>query len=254
MNGKALIDYGRLLDTLDIEASVLAETVDGARAELRIPHAPGLTVGETARHIGSVYRMTLEWIRTGDSPESWQREPGPFQSLRDYVISGARALVDELARHDPAEPCSTWWVADSSYGFWRRRMAHETTVHRADVQAAVGQPVSEIADDVAIDGVDEILTLWFGHRLTVQGVVGTRDGTVAVHTGGKAWLTRVTTGGLAAWRVPPVETAKADATVHGSPSLIYRWLWGRLPDRFVEREGEVEAINQLWALLRLATR
>jgi hypothetical protein len=64
----------------------------------------------------------------------------------------------------------------------------------------------------------------------------------------------VTTGGLAAWRVPPVETAQANAVVHGAPSLVYRWLWGRLPDRFVEREGELEAINQLWALLRVATR
>ena len=86
---RALADYDRLLDTLDIEATVLAETVDGARADLRVPHAPGLTVGETARHVGSVYRMALEWTRIGDSPESWQREPGPFQSLRDYVISGS---------------------------------------------------------------------------------------------------------------------------------------------------------------------
>jgi uncharacterized protein (TIGR03083 family) len=254
VNGKALIDQGRLLDVLDIEATVLAETVDGARAELRIPHAPGLTVGETARHVGSVYRMALDWMRTGDSPETWQREPGPFESLRDYVVVGARALVDELARHDPAEPCSTWWAADSTYGFWRRRMAHETTIHRADVQGAVGDPVGEVADDVAIDGVDEVLTLWFGHRLTVQGVVGTRNGSVAVSTGDRAWLARVTTGGIAAWRVPLAEVDRADARVTGSPSRVYRWLWGRLPEGAVQRKGDVEAINQMWALLRVATR
>lgn len=251
---KALVDYDRLLDILDIEATVLAETVDGARPELRVPHAPGLTVGETARHLGSVYRMTLEWIRVGDSPESWQREPGPLQSLRDFVISGARALVDELARHDPAEPCSTWWAADSTYGFWRRRMAHETAVHRGDVQDAVGESVDDVADDFAIDGVDEILTLWLGHRLTVQGVVGAKDGSVAVTTGDYAWLVRITTGGIAAWRVPPTEVDRADAVVRGVPPKVYRWLWGRALEGMVVREKDIEAINQMWALLRMATR
>jgi uncharacterized protein (TIGR03083 family) len=254
VNGKALLDQDSLLDVLDIEATVLAETVDETRPDLRIPQAPGLTVGETARHVGSVYRMVLEWIRTGDSPESWQREPGPFQSLRDFVANGARALVDELAAHDPAEPCSTWWAADSTYGFWRRRMAHETAIHRGDVQGAAGRPVADVADEFAVDGVDEILTLWLGHRLTVQGVVGARDGSVAVTTGGKAWLARITTGGVAAWRVPPNEVQRADAIVRGAPHQVYRWLWGRLPERAVNREGDYEAINQMWALLRMATR
>jgi uncharacterized protein (TIGR03083 family) len=254
VNGRALIDHDRLLDVLDIEAGVLAETVGTARPESRIPHCPGLTVGETARHIGSVYRMALEWVRTGDSPETWQRAPGPLQSLRDYVISGAGALVDELARHDPAEPCATWWGADSTYGFWSRRMAHETTIHRADVQGAVDLPVGEIDDDVAIDGVDEVLTLWFMHRLTVQGVVGTRDGSVAVRTGGRVWLARVTTGGTAAWRSAPSEIDRVDATVTGPPAVVYRWLWGRLPDGAVHTEGDMTVVNQIWALLRLATR
>ncbi|ONI79255.1 hypothetical protein ALI144C_25835 [Actinosynnema sp. ALI-1.44] len=259
MSTKALTDQAKLLDVLEIEATVLAETVDGARADLRIPNCPGLTVGETARHVGSVYRMALQWMRTGDTPETWQRQPGPFQSLRDFVISGVRELVDELAAHEPSQPCSTWWAADSTYGFWRRRMAHETVVHRVDVQAAVEQPISEIEDDIAVDGVDEILTLWFGHRLTVQGVVGTRDATVAVLTGDRAWLTRVTTGGVGAWRLPGsdverADLARVDARVTGQPSTVYRYLWGRLGERAIHREGDIDAINQLWALIRVATR
>jgi uncharacterized protein (TIGR03083 family) len=250
----ALIDQDRLLDILEIEATVLAETIDGARADLRIPYAPGLTVGETARHVGSVYRMVLEWLRTGDSPETWQREPGPFQSLRDFVADGVRDLVDELARHDPAEPCSTWWASDSTYGFWRRRMAHESAIHRGDVQAAVGQQVSDVADDFALDGVDEILTLWLSHRLTVQGVSGTRDGSVVVRTGGRAWLVRISTSGIAAWLASATDIASVPTVVSGPPPLVYRWLWGRLPQQAVRREGDSEAINQMWALLRVATR
>ncbi|HEY3748302.1 MAG TPA: hypothetical protein VGL80_03810 [Pseudonocardiaceae bacterium] len=44
------------------------------------------------------------------------------------------------------------------------------------------------------------------------------------------------------------------ATVSGSPMQIYLWLWGRRPDRAVDMEGNQDAIAQLWALLRLATR
>jgi len=251
---RALHDYDQLLDLLDIEAAVVADLVDNARPDLRIPHASGLTVGETARHLGSVYRMTLEWIRTGDSPTDWQREPGPLQSPRDFVASGARALVDELARHNPADPCSTWWAADSTYGFWRRRMAHETAIHRGDLQAAVGQQVAAVSDGFAVDGVDEVLTLWLGHRLTIQGVVAARDSSVAVTTGGRVWLVRTTTGGIAAWRTSADEIARADGVVSGFPAQVYRWLWGRLPHKAVTWENDKEAISQMWALLRVATR
>jgi hypothetical protein len=133
-------------------------------------------------------------------------------------------------------------------------MTHETVIHRGDVQGAAGISVATVDDDIAIDGVDEILTLWLAHRLTVQGVFGTRDFSVAVTTGGKAWLVRITTGGLAAWRTTIPETGKADGLITGAPPLVYRWLWGRLPDGAVQRERDIDAINQMWALLRVATR
>ncbi|KAA2256521.1 maleylpyruvate isomerase family mycothiol-dependent enzyme [Solihabitans fulvus] len=254
--GRALLEYGRLLDVLAVEGELLAETTRGRPPGRPVPNCPGLTLGETARHVGSTYRMVLSWLRDGRQPGQWQQDPGAGEDTADYLLAGLRELLDELAAHRPEESCPTWWPRDTSYGFWRRRMAHETTVHRIDAQDAAGVAPDPIADDVAIDGVDEVLTLWFTHRLSVLGVAGTRNGLVAVRTGGEAWLARAGPAGSAAWRAVPEELGQAQATVSGEPRDVYLWLWGRLPTRpeIVRIDGDADAVAQLWALLRLGTK
>jgi hypothetical protein len=133
-------------------------------------------------------------------------------------------------------------------------MAHETTIHRVDVQAAAGATVTSVADDVALDGIDEALTLWFGHRLRMLGMSGTREGTVAVRVADRAWIARADRTSTEAYRVDAEPTAPADAEVSGSPEEVYLWLWGRLPTTSIEVTGDDDAVAQAWALLRLATR
>lgn len=252
--GQAMIDQGRLLNVLAVEGELLAEVVHGASPEAPVPSCPGLTVGETARHVGSVYRMVRSWLRDGRRPEEWQREPVFGQSLLEYFRAGHGALLEELGAHDPEENAATWWPADPTYGFWRRRMAHETTIHRIDVQDAAGVEVTEVAEDVAVDGVDEALALWFEHRLPMLGLSGTRTASVGVSTGGHQWIARAGPGEIRAWRCSAEEAGRADALVSGSPMRVYLWLWGRAPFPSVPINGGYDAAAQLWALLRLATR
>jgi hypothetical protein len=271
VTGRAVIDYGRLLHRLGIEAELLAASVDERRLEELVPGCPGLTLGETARHVGSHHRRAWWWIREGPRPIEWQRAPAPGQSLPGFVRSGVAPLVAELSAHEPDEPSSTWWPADRTYGFWRRRMAHETTVHRVDVQGAAGIEIDEVAEDIAVDGIDEVLTLWFEHRLAELNITGTRAHTVAIRTGGREWLAtadpdRTSTrrawsaeddppGDRPAW-VDPAEEERwtAEAVVSGSPMEVYLWLWGRVSNQRVQLSGDRDGIAQLWALLRLATR
>lgn len=251
-----MTDFDRLLDRLGVEAELLASTVETAdqlALESFVPGCPGLTLEETARHVGSMQRMVWQWMRSGERPTQWRRDPAPGQTLAEFVRAGTAALLTELAAHDPDEPCSTWWPAEQNYGFWRRRMAHETTVHRVDVQGAAGVPLGEmppVPEDIALDGIDEVLTLWFVYRLSTLGVVGTRRRLVAVRTGGREWFAYAGPLGTSA---EPVN-AEPEAVVSGPPMLVYLWLWGRVPDRRIEPEGDQDAIAQLWALLRLATR
>ncbi|WP_436495760.1 maleylpyruvate isomerase N-terminal domain-containing protein [Actinokineospora sp. HUAS TT18] len=256
MSGVPLIDYDKLLDTLEHEGTMLAGAVVDGDHDRPVPGCPGLTLGETARHVGSVYRMVVAWIRSGDRPSAWQRQPHDGQPVEDYVRDGLRSLLGELATHDPAEGCATWHNQQQHYGFWRRRMAHESTVHRIDVQAAGGQDITPVDPDVAVDGVDEVLHLWFTHRLAVLGVAGTRSGTVAVRTADRVWMAALGPRTTSAWRSTDAEAESADAVVAADPTELYLWLWGRRAvfDRAVTLDGDLDVSAQLWALLRLATR
>ncbi|MFC3894250.1 maleylpyruvate isomerase N-terminal domain-containing protein [Lentzea rhizosphaerae] len=245
------------LDILRREAEKLAMSAFGQPLHKGVPACPGLNLGETVRHVGSGYRRALEWIRLGREPQAgeWQDHPVEGEDPLEFMRSGAEAALEVLSAHDENEPCATWWPDQQNYGFWRRRLAHETTVHRMDVQGAAGIEVGTVADEVAIDGVDEVLALWLGHKLDVLGVRGSRESFVAVQVEDHVWLTRCGPRGASAWRVVDPEDAHvADAQVTAGPMTMYRWLWGRLPDRMVEVVGDHDAIAQLWALLRLATK
>lgn len=242
------------LDVISAEAALLVASARGQRPERGVPACPGFNLGEVVRHVGSGYRLALEWIRLGEEPTAWQKDPAEGQGVLDFVLASASALLEEISDHDPEDPCATWWPARPNYGFWQRRYAHETTVHRMDVQAAAGMTVDPVEDDFALDGIDEVLTLWFSHKLDVLGVRGTRDGSVAIRAGDAVWLARSGPAGAQAWRVSAEEADIADAQVSAEPMTMYRWLWGRLPDSYANPVGDHDAIAQMWALLRLATK
>ena len=70
---------------------------------------------------------------------------------------GYREVTAEFAARPPDEAALTWFGPEQTVGFWIRRMAQETVVHRMDAQLAAGEPVTPAPDDLAIDGVDEVL-------------------------------------------------------------------------------------------------
>jgi uncharacterized protein (TIGR03083 family) len=252
--GQSMLGGRRSLEVLVAEGELLAEVVGSASAGAPVPTCPGLTIGETARHVGSVCRMVLAWLTEGRRPTTWSRDPPTGQSGLEYFREGHRALLEHLAAHDPEEPAPTWWPEDRTYGFWTRRMTHETTIHRVDVQSASGAVVVEIDADVAVDGVDEALALWFGRRLPMLGLSGTKAGSVGVRTGGHHWIARAGPNVTTAERCSAQEAEQADALVSAEPMAVYLWLWGRTSLTSVTVSGNHDAAGQLWALLRLATR
>ncbi|MGH3767375.1 MAG: maleylpyruvate isomerase family mycothiol-dependent enzyme [Pseudonocardiaceae bacterium] len=253
---RSLIDYGRLLDVIGIEGELMLNAAASAlphAAQAEVPGCPDFTLEKTLRHVGSVHRVTRLWVHDGRPPEQWQRSPTDGD-LVGFVRSGLDELVTELGLHDPAEPCDSWWPADRTHGFWRRRMAHETTVHRVDVEAAAGGPVHAVDADVALDGIDEVLFLWFGHRLGELRMSSPQRGTVALSAAERRWLALFEPGRSTAQRVDEAAARSADARVSGDPMDLYLWSWGRLPDQSVDISGDQEAVARLWTLLRPATQ
>lgn len=248
-----LLDPDRLLDVLGSEGEAIARAVHGAHLDAVVPHCPGLTLGETVRHVAGVYHNAMTWIRDGGKPGNWPRTPRSGQQLTDFLLSTLTELEGLLRSHDPDERCASPWPHNETYGFWRRRLAHETVVHRVDVQGAAGGPVAPVGDEVAVDGIDDVLTYWFGYRLGELGLTGTKEATVGVRAGPWNWLALSGPDGSTVRQVEPAEAEAADALVSGDPEDIYLWLWGRRFGR-AKTEGDYDAAAQLWALLRLATR
>src|SRR5436305_715070 len=60
---------------------------------------------------------------------------------------------------DPRAPAWNWSLAPKAAGFWHRRMAQETAVHRWDAESAYGNalPVERL---LAVDGIDEALRVF----------------------------------------------------------------------------------------------
>lgn len=253
--GQRPIEQSRLLEGLGVEVELVTTSVHSAACTTPVPTCPGWTVREVLWHLGSVYRAALSWLVDGRSPRERQHDPAESESALEYLGSGFDALRTELAARAPDEHAASWWPADTTCGFWRRRMTHETTIHRVDIETCSAEHVSTVDEDIALDGIDEVLTLWFGQRLSMMGLAGTRDCLVAVRTGGHDWLARAGPGKTRAWRCSETDAECADVAVHGEPAEVYLWLWGRAAPGTVTVVGpDEDAAGQLWALLRLATR
>jgi uncharacterized protein (TIGR03083 family) len=253
---RPLIDYGRMLDVIGIEGELMLGAAASAlpsAAHAAVPGCPDRTLEETLRHVGEVHRITRLWVRDGRRPTQWQRSPSNGD-LIGFVRAGLSELVSELSAHDPEQPCDTWWPDDRTHGFWRRRMTHETTVHRVDVEAAAGGPVQAVDPEVAIDGIDELMFLWFGYRLSALGISSPRQGVVALSAADRRWLAVFEPGRSFASRVEEAQARAADAMVSGEPMEVYLWSWGRLPDQSIRISGDHEAVARLWTLLRPATQ
>ena len=211
-----------------------------------VPAAPGWDTTELLRHIGVIHARTSVILRTG-TMERPTRENGMLPvAPDDGVIDWYRETLDELvadlrAVDDPDRPVWAFSPHHQRAGFWPRRMAQETTVHRVDAEQAVGLPVGPIEPEFAVDGIDEVLSV-FVPALGARRSPG--DGrTVHVHATDAEgeWLIRFDEDGVV------VETghAKGDAAVRGPAGELLLWLWGRLPLDRLELFGDRSAAEAL---------
>jgi uncharacterized protein (TIGR03083 family) len=128
-----------------------------ARAELTEPVAgcPGWSVRDLTLHLGSVHRWATLIVSTGE--RQGQSSPDGAEDLAAWFADGADDLLAALSTADPSASCWSF-TADRTAGFWVRRQALETVVHRWDAEQAVGEP-SGIDPALAADGVAEVVEL-----------------------------------------------------------------------------------------------
>jgi uncharacterized protein (TIGR03083 family) len=251
--GPAELATGRYVELLVADADRMA-TLAERDLTLDVPPCPGWTVRDALVHTGHVYLHKVANIRTQAKAE-FPPVPAPESDEVKWFRAALDELVGELTSREPDSPAYTWHPPDQTVGFWARRMAQETAVHRIDVESAFGE-LTAIADDLALDGVDEFLDLFLGGEWDIDddewGDVSPQAGagtTTAVSAGSHIW--RIT---LQADRVDiSRDEGHADATVTApDASTLLLWLWGRVDDEAVTASGDERTLSALRDRLRIA--
>lgn len=251
----------RYLDCLAQDYALLRSAAASAVQEAPVPSCPGWTVADLTSHVGEVYLHKATVMRDGKWPDPWP--PAEHAGVPPLALldDGYRELTAEFAARSPDEPSLTWYGPDQTVAFWIRRMAQETVVHRMDAQLAAGVPVTPAPDDLAADGVDEVLK-----RFLAYGSVEWPDEYASLEGGhlaaGGGTDTIVVTAGRTSWTVRPAPDAVTvtdgrdagpRAEVAAAPDAMLRWLWGRAGDEAVTVTGDREWSAYLRRLLAATT-
>lgn len=234
----------------DFEGLVAAASGDLAAD---VPGCPGWTVRELLSHVLGVYRHKLVALRTDAAPPPRDDEWGAVPEGGDVVAALREAYADlraQLEARDADDPSWSWWPPEQTVGFWQRRMAQETTVHRWDAESATGGPDSagDVPDDLAADGVDELLgwLRWSWDDAPLDDATGQK---VLVATDDHSWT--VTLGRTDV--TVEAGAGEADALLAGPASGLLLQLWGRPGDHGVASTGDETALRLLRERLLMAT-
>jgi uncharacterized protein (TIGR03083 family) len=247
------VDEQRYLECLEADYTRLREVAENALDE-RVPTCPDWTGADLVVHMAEVFLHKTETLRQGAWPTPWPPDLGadPLGALDDTY----RQLVGEFAARSPSDRSLTWYEPDQTVGFWLRRMAQETVIHRLDAELAAGVAHTPIPADLAEDGIDELLTCFLAYAsVEYPDEFGEHlpecDGrTVQIDTGGAGWQVQLGPTEIT------VERGQSDpeAGVFGEPGAVLRWMWRRTGDEAVQLDGNRWVAGKLRTLLGVATQ
>lgn len=201
-------------------------------------------VHDLVAHLGGVYAVvaantanpTTEWVKPGDEAKAPEGD-----AINDWFLDRRTAVLDALSSGHVDDPAWTFAGAKST-GWWLRRMAHETAVHRCDAQIATLDGQAEIDSALAADGIDEYTEV--GLRSSSSRPNRTYpEQTLHLHRtdGPGEWMfARADDGSV----VVTQEHGKGDAAVRGPASALLLWIWGR-PVEGLEVFGD-PAVARAW--------
>jgi hypothetical protein len=237
-----------------------------------VPTCPDWSFDDLVWHLSEVQHF---WAAIVEGPldDPAAVEPldrPPPHRLPDLFRRCSGRLVAALERRADDEVCWSWHPEGHRVGWVRRRQAHEALIHRVDAEltlAAVGgPPPAPIDEDLALDGIDELVRgmldvgpapawgAWFPDGTTARLEPVTEGST------GPSWdvdLGRVAgtdrsgvDRDLPALRVRSPDRAgpdpgRVDLVVRAPAGLLDRWLWGRAPLDSVDLVGDPALAERL---------
>lgn len=229
----------------------MADVLRGVDLGRPVPTCPEWTLADLAHHVGSVHRWATAMVRESSQERLARDEldlglPEEDAGLADWLAEGAAAMADVFESADPGTPM--WaWGAEKQAGFWPRRMVHETGIHRADAELALGVDPG-FAPEIAADGIDELLdnlphALYFAPQ--VAELRGGGESLVLASPDAGWWRIELGADGFT-WTAGDGPPPKADATVTASATELLLVAYRRRdPAEVIDVAGD-EALFAHW--------
>ncbi|MCQ4082137.1 maleylpyruvate isomerase family mycothiol-dependent enzyme [Streptomyces sp. RB6PN25] len=233
------LDHETYCSHIVAETEGFREALRGADLETTVPTCPEWTLWRLAQHLGGGNLWAEEIVRSrstealpfADVPGL--QTPQDPEGLDAWLADGAERLVATLREAGP--DASVWtFTAHGTSGFWARRRACETLVHRADAALAAGREYQAPAE-LAADAIDEWLEIVSSpEAIAFRPSLGELSGkgeTLHLHATdappelGAEWLIERTPDGVR-WRR---EHAKGDVALRGTLTDVLLVFNRRLP-------------------------
>lgn len=239
------------IGALRAEGPTFGATIAEAPLDIRVPSCPEWTMTDLVHHLGAVYRRASGIVSRGNT-----ERPGPLTvpaglPTGPAVVEWWRQEFDQLMtvldQVDPEAPAWNFAPQPKRAGFWHRRTAHETVVHRWDAQMAVAA-AEPIEAKLAADGVSEVLDtiLPAGRRASEQPWHGVVQ--LVATDAGQEWYLRLRGVGVALLDTDTIldsDDHHARAHISGTASDLLLALWGRLDFDALDVAGEAGLLEGL---------
>lgn len=250
------MEHTDYLEVVTRESGGLADALRAGDVSSPVPTCPGWTIGRLVKHTGTAQRWADAIVerRSSEPVDAKSIDLGLTDDtqrdavrLAEWFEQGAAHLAATL---DAVEPdVVVWsWAGDNRAGFWSRRMAHETVVHRWDGQVARDR-TQPIDGQLAVDGIEErFANLPATSERTGAPMTG-RGETVHLHCTDRdgEWLVRLRPDGPQISR----EHSKGDVAARGTASDLLLLLYGRIAPEQVEVFGDVELLARFQDLAKM---
>ncbi|SCE75802.1 TIGR03083 family protein [Micromonospora viridifaciens] len=220
------------IGALRTEGPTFAAAVAEAPPETPVLSCPGWTVTDLAHHLAGMYVWARTVLTAGTTTRPVREEVPPPAGL--HPAEWYRQEYDQLMALfeglDPEAPAWNFAPQPKKAGFWPRRAAHETAVHRWDAQLAIGAG-EPIEAKLAADGVSEVLDTWLPAGRRIQP--GQWHGVVQLTATDAAqeWYLRLRGEGVALLDTATIldhDDHRARAQVSGTASDLLLALMGRI--------------------------
>ena len=237
------------LAALRQESATFRHAVAGAELTSTVPSCPGWTVADLITHLGGEYGWVRGHIARGvvTAPDPTRPAPPAGADLPGWFDEQTTALLTLLDELDPDLPAYNWAPQGKTAGFWFRRLAHDTAVHRWDAQFATitAEPVET---KQALDGIAEVLDTFLpaGRGRCADDLTGV-IGLVATDAGHEFFVRQRGDGGIALLDTGTLldDEPTERVVAAGTASDILLVLWGRADIDVLQVTGDERLVECL---------